>query len=197
MSFPEALLGYKGRATIGDVVLDVSLSESHSLEAETTDHPVEDGSDISDHYRKVPAPFQIDGIISNTPLSTGYPGQSAVNGITAAIDGTDPVKDTWETIKGYFDNGTILTITTSLDTYPSRVLVNFKVDRNNKSGQTLRFSCTAKYIKIVKTKETSAFSKVAKTATAGKQKSKKQQGRKPAKKAAEKKSSTAYKALFG
>ena len=56
------------RTKIGDIEIDVVLTESSTDSAETTDHPVEQGFDVSDHARLKPVTLQITGIISNTPV---------------------------------------------------------------------------------------------------------------------------------
>lgn len=53
--------------TIGTIWIDVSISESHELSAEVTDHPVEDGSNISDNVRPAPRVVQLEGLVTNHP----------------------------------------------------------------------------------------------------------------------------------
>lgn len=54
--------------TIGDIWIDVSLSETHSVSAEVTDHPVEEGANIADHIRPQPRTFSMQGFVTNTPI---------------------------------------------------------------------------------------------------------------------------------
>jgi hypothetical protein len=68
MALLSLIFGEKAKARIGIVELDASLSETHSMSAEVTNHPVEEGSEISDHIRKQPDSIQISGVVSNTPL---------------------------------------------------------------------------------------------------------------------------------
>lgn len=53
---------------IGDIWIDVSLSETHGVSAEVTDHPVEEGANIADHIRPQPRTFSIQGLVTNTPI---------------------------------------------------------------------------------------------------------------------------------
>ena len=50
------------------IEFDASMREGHSTTATTTDHPVEDGADQSDHIRIDPDILTIRGIVSNTPI---------------------------------------------------------------------------------------------------------------------------------
>jgi len=53
---------------IGPAWIDVSISESHSIGADVTDHPVEDGIGITDHIRPTPRTIRIEGLVTNHPL---------------------------------------------------------------------------------------------------------------------------------
>jgi hypothetical protein len=55
-------------AEIGPVWIDVSISEQHSVGADVSDHPVEDGIGITDHIRPTPRTVRIEGLITNHPL---------------------------------------------------------------------------------------------------------------------------------
>lgn len=53
---------------IGSIVVDVTTNEKHHLGAKATTHPVEQGSNISDHVILDPVELTIAGVISNHPL---------------------------------------------------------------------------------------------------------------------------------
>lgn len=145
----KGLLGFEGQVKIGEVTVDASVAEGHTLEGDVTEHPVEKDSDISDNYRVRPRTVQIEGVISDTPLSTGFPGETLVNSIGSALSGASPSKTAWDQIQDYFDNAQVIDISTSLQSYPNMVLTNFSVARDAKNGQNLRFSCTAKRLRVV------------------------------------------------
>ena len=50
------------------VQLDASIHEVYNDNSESTQHPVEDGSTVTDHIRKLPESIEITGIVSNTPI---------------------------------------------------------------------------------------------------------------------------------
>jgi hypothetical protein len=137
----------------------VSVTETHGCEAALTAHPVELGSDISDHYHVAPASLQLTGIISDTPIQTGFPGQTLIESVSLLNTGAKtPSKAAWETLKGYFDNAEVISIETSLQKYDDMVLTNFSVTRDAKTGQVLSFSCAASKVRIVTTEITDAIS---------------------------------------
>ncbi len=67
------------------MMIDVTMSETTNLEAEVTDHPVEDGPDINDHIRPKPATIDLEGIISETPLTLVQDAKSLTTDRTAAL----------------------------------------------------------------------------------------------------------------
>ena len=53
---------------IDTIAIDAVTSEQHSLSGNVTTHPVEDGADMSDHFRDAPPSVHIEGVISDTPV---------------------------------------------------------------------------------------------------------------------------------
>ncbi len=68
--------------------LDVSISETHSLESEITQHPVEVGIDITDNIRNKPRPLRIDGVVTDTP--SGLDALLVVPGLINRFTGLPP-----------------------------------------------------------------------------------------------------------
>ena len=157
MSLLESLMGFSGRTKVGEVELDATISQVHNLEADVSDHSVEEGSDISDHVRPRPKVIQLDGQVSDVAVETGYPGQSAVSSVVSLVKGDDPVKAAWGTLKAYFEDGEIIDLTTSLATYDNIVIASFSVTRDATSGKILRFSMTLKQIRIATTATAAAL----------------------------------------
>lgn len=71
---------------IGSISLDASLSEGHSMTAEATDHPVEQGSSISDHVHIKPRVVTIEGIISNHPIKLPASQVDGVNEVDVEFE---------------------------------------------------------------------------------------------------------------
>jgi hypothetical protein len=55
-------------AFIGDIWIDVSVHETHSVGAEVSEHPVEAGANIADHIRPLPRAITIEGMVTNFPI---------------------------------------------------------------------------------------------------------------------------------
>lgn len=69
---------------IASIWIDVSIREEHSRGAEVTQHPVEEGADVTDHVRLQAPTLQIEGVVTNTPIE--QPGSHA-DGATASNAG--------------------------------------------------------------------------------------------------------------
>ncbi len=51
--------------------IDATISLTHGLTAEVTQHPIESGATVSDHVLVRPDSVKLEGIISNAPIRTG------------------------------------------------------------------------------------------------------------------------------
>src|SRR5262245_60445383 len=76
--------------TIGTIWIDVSISESHSLSASVTDHPVEQGVNIVDNIRPEPRTVEIEGLVTNHPTEQprSHAGGAAATDDAGYIDVT-------------------------------------------------------------------------------------------------------------
>src|SRR3989338_6434358 len=133
----------KPKAAIGELILDVAISETHTLQARATEHPVESGCNIIDHIQILPDSIQFEGIISNTPtaflgtpiFNTGHYADEAFNQLEALMKSGQPIQ-----------------IVTSLKTYKNMALENLTIKRSAANSDALCFSCSAKEIRMVESK---------------------------------------------
>uniref|UniRef100_A0A6M3XXM1 Dit-like phage tail protein N-terminal domain-containing protein n=1 Tax=viral metagenome TaxID=1070528 RepID=A0A6M3XXM1_9ZZZZ len=91
------------------LVLDASMSQGHQRSAIVTEHPIEDGADITDHVRPGPVRLTIDGVISATPVGDelAFPGREI---------------DAWTVLEQVIEEATPVTVITSLRVYSSMVI---------------------------------------------------------------------------
>lgn len=161
MAFLEDLLGVRSKCIIGEIRCDASTNEDHEKTGRLTEHPVEFGSDVSDHYTANAPVLMLEGEVSSTPLGTGFPLETAINSAVSLITGGDPVENAWKELNRYFDEKVVITIETSLDIYFDMVLTSLNVRRTGASGQRLEFSLTAREISFAYTSEIDALAAVA------------------------------------
>ncbi len=128
---------------------DASISETHTGAAEATSHPVEDGSEMSDHVRRMPEELQINGVVTDHPIvylrsTEGRP----------AVQGGDPrnrAKDVYFLLRRWKNDGQRLGVSTTLRAYQNMVIISFSVARDKDSGNMLNANLTLREIVTAKT----------------------------------------------
>lgn len=165
MAFLDDILGGAQRLSIGEVgndpiVVDASIRETHSVTGEVSEHPVESGVDIVDHYRVLPRQVSIEAVVTNTPLSTGFPGSTLVNSVIGLVEGPEDENDkgrslnAWTELQRFFDDAVVVEIKTSLEKkhYQNMVLTSLDVTRDSDTGQVVWFTVTAREVRFVDNK---------------------------------------------
>jgi hypothetical protein len=77
---------------IGGIWIDCTVRERHSMAAEISTHPVEQGSDIADHVRALPRSVALECVISNKPTELPKSHAAGARAISLKID-TPPVPE--------------------------------------------------------------------------------------------------------
>ena len=141
------------RAQIGDVILDASIRENHNRSGQLSKHPVEQGLDVTNHYRVLPPTLHIEGVVSNTSLfDIESPTASALSVTRALRRGSlTAAQSALAVLDSYFVKAQVITILTGLRTYDNVVLTDLSVDRDADSAGQLHFTAEAEQIRIVST----------------------------------------------
>lgn len=122
------LLGAAKGPTIGGIQVDVSVREIHTQTAEVSEHPVETGSDVADHKRTHPAQLSMEGVLSNLPTNLA-------DRIT--LDKTAQVR--YRELIDLFELSETFQIVTGLRVYDNMIATRFGVERNQDTGEIVRF----------------------------------------------------------
>ncbi len=134
------LLGKKGGPVIAGIQIDVSVRETHRKANEVTDHAVELGSDISDHVRRLPDEVTIEGVISNLPTNL-------IDRVALETSGNDVAKRYDDLIR-VVEFADTFELITGLDTYVDMTFVRFEVDRDEKTGEIVKFRADMKQLRF-------------------------------------------------
>jgi hypothetical protein len=161
----ETSLVYRnGPTKIDEIELDCAISESHVGEVDITEHPVEEGFNVSDHSRPKPDALTLEGIVSNTPFN-----QSQRTRVIKVLGDTkfqsNSQADRSQGTPGYAeaaytklrklrDTGKIISVVTQIRTYSNMVMTSLAIPRDGKTGDALRFTASFKQIRVVKNKAT-------------------------------------------
>lgn len=157
MSLMSLIFGEKTKAQVGFVELDASLSETHSMSAEPTNHPVEAGFEITDHIRKKPDSIQITGVVTDTPLvylaSLQTPSPLANDHLTPVTYRADLA---YAELQRIMNEGETVEVVTSLRSYENMALTSLSVTRDAASGNVLNVSMDLREIIVARSETVSA-----------------------------------------
>lgn len=141
------------------IPIDVAKKEGHSFSNTVTDHPVEEGMNISDHSRPNPDLVTLECVISNTPLSNSAAQRILREGtFEFKVSSTEAVqaagaptvaRAAFDNLKLLRDQGALVTVATSLLLYKSVVIESLDITRDSKSTNALYFTMKLKQIRVV------------------------------------------------
>lgn len=115
----------------GTIELDATVSESHTFDLDTTEHPVDRGSEIVDHVRPRPRPLFLEAWIVDHPLKGGGAAGRARTIRSQLIE--------------WAGRGELFEIRTGIETYRNMLLVSVHTPRDA-STKAIRMSLSFKEI---------------------------------------------------
>jgi hypothetical protein len=141
---------------LAKIVVDAVASENHGKTNTVTDHPVEEGMNVSDHIRPEPDVVQLDCVISNHPLSLAQRQHAVDAGAVTSTTRVQSAPGYAEAVHAQFEalRTSLWTIVTTLRTYDSMAIQSLPVTRDPKTANALHFTIGFKTIRVVKNKLT-------------------------------------------
>lgn len=155
-----------GKVVADNVVITFHAvtDETHSLTNTITDHPVEEGFNISDHSRPNPDQVTFNAVISNTPIDEGQANEAVRSGgftfqttqvAAGAIGATDGfAQGEWLKLRQLRDNGTLVKVVSTLGDYDSMAIESISIPRNAKKYDAVYFTIGFKRVRVVQNKLT-------------------------------------------
>jgi hypothetical protein len=130
-----------------DVLLTLDVTRVYTIEGDVdiTEHPVEQGANISDHIRPKPRIITIEGLISNTPILSVEESGFA----TYLPDEPGPAAAAYAMLENRRRGGFLHTLVLPLDTIQALALKRVSQPKDRTTGDALRFSLTFQEIVIV------------------------------------------------
>jgi hypothetical protein len=138
---------------IGVLRLDCAEEEVHGLEAMITEHPVEEGINISDHIRRLPYTLEISGIVTNTPIVNLEKEDPQSPNTLDTSSPADRVALSYSELNEMLSNGTIVDAITSLATYSNMVIQNRTITRNAENGNVLNVTISLRELLTAETEQ--------------------------------------------
>lgn len=141
-------MAYSGVAQIDTLEVDCVLTESFQADCDVTEHPVESGSNISDHIRPKPISFTLTGVVSNSPIDEQRARAQRTGG------GTGYAQKAADKLVDIRRNAKLITVTTKDRIYPSMAMLSLAFPKDNRTGDALVFTAQFKQIRVVENKTT-------------------------------------------
>lgn len=120
---------------------DVAMAQKHAEKYVSTDHPVEQGVDITDHVRRLPDILDFTGLIVDSPFIPFSPSGATPLQANRAHQQLQRLRD-------FANEREPLFIATSTKVYPNMVLLLVGWDRNPDSGSSIPVTIKAKQVRI-------------------------------------------------
>lgn len=138
---------------IGSLVVDAAISESHERSASVTKHPVEKGSDFSDHIKLENDVLSVEGIVSDTPIGQVAELRKSQSLQPAGQPGSTTRSSYSDEALKYLDDlfrkKQTVSIETSIGTYQNMVCTSLSFPRDASTGYSLQFSATFEELHVI------------------------------------------------
>ena len=125
---------------IGEIELDVIISETANTSSTVTSNPVENGSDVNDNIIINPMTFSMIGIVSDTKVAP----LGGLNTLESFASESTPSKDVWEDLLELQANKIPFTLVTNLKAYDNVVIENLTETQDKETSNSLHFTANLK-----------------------------------------------------
>lgn len=155
----EGLGIHHGDSKLTYMPFNLFISEKHSLKFRVSDHPLQDGSTISDHVHQEMQECTIEGMFTNHPMrkleevnEVKFKDEYATSEVKPTVSNTALAN--FEKLKLLAKQRKPVRLVCSLEIYPKMVITGIDYDRDSKSGSSIRFTMTLRELKTVSLKAT-------------------------------------------
>lgn len=162
---------YFGRPTtllsrVGVVHIDAVIEETHRFENLVTEHPVEDGSPRTDHIINLPVKLEMEGRITDTPMTASASLITGAAGLVAGKLGIPPVlavlgtsilnsrlpgraKAAYQELVALYQSRNVFKVLTGINEYVNMTFVSLEFPRNASDGRSIRFRASLQEIIVI------------------------------------------------
>lgn len=136
----STLIYRKEPGKIGELTLDVTISENHNYSSDITQYPIEGGGNIADHIINKPVNLTVVGFITNSPVKIFGGILERLSSNRALIP--NRVQSAFTLLTDMREIKETFTIVTGLKVYIGMFFKTLSFPRNQGTGDTLRFTAT-------------------------------------------------------
>lgn len=145
------LIYRKEPGKIGELELDLTISENHEFNTKVTDYPIEKGGNVSDHIINDPVRLSVVGFVTNTPIKVFGREESFREFGLKFI--ANRVQESFTLLTDMREVKEPFTVVTGLKVYRNMFFKSLIFPRNRGTGDTLRFTALLKRLRKAATKK--------------------------------------------
>lgn len=152
-----------------EIPFDLLIDESHTLEFEASDHPIENGAVITDHVTQKLRTCTVTGLFTNHPVQKAdeledssidsYRDTEILGTWDGVLDHPRARDDMFKKLEELACERKPVRLVTSLKVYPEMIITSLPVKRDAKDGDCVKFTMTLREFKVATLKKTTAFGK--------------------------------------
>jgi hypothetical protein len=141
------------------LLLDALVRESHELNAEVTEFPVETGGVISDHVRLQPREVSVEGVVTNNPVRflggifSGLIRGENPGGVEGPVIGPalNLTELAFAELERMYQERELIEVVTPRKRYENMALMRLSIPKDRTTGDALRFSALFREVTRVET----------------------------------------------
>lgn len=153
MTVDEAIDKGMGRSRIVAMPFNLFISEKNSLKFRVSEHPLQDGTTITDHVHKEMREVTIEGLFTNHPMKKNVASEVKFRDQYGTQDEKQTLSNTaltnFNKLKRLALQRIPVRLVCALEIYPKMVITGIDYDRDSKSGSSIRFTMTLRELKTV------------------------------------------------
>lgn len=156
MTVDEAIDKGMGRSRIVAMPFNLFISEKNSLKFRVSEHPLQDGTTITDHVHKEMREVTIEGLFTNHPMKKNVASEVKFRDQYGTQDEKQTLSNTalanFNNLKRLALQRIPVRLVCALEIYPKMVITSIDYDRDSKSGSSIRFTMTLRELKTASLK---------------------------------------------
>lgn len=133
--------------SVGSIKLDLIINESYNFGSEISQYNIEDGSEISDHIRKLLFQGSLTARVSNFSLYQ--------NGLTS-----NKAQETYNKLKDIWNNEDLVDIVMIYDVFNKVGITNISTPRSAGMGESIEFDISFQEVNVVSLQEITIIANV-------------------------------------
>ena len=134
-------IGKTDKNGVGEIEFDLMPKESHGLDFDISEHPVDNGSTITDHIRMKPRECSVTGMFTCHPIKAYSKDKVTID------DGAEEMSENraltlYKELETLCKSMNKVRLVTDIKTYPTMLIKSLKTDRDRSSGESITFTMT-------------------------------------------------------